>query len=150
MKKNGKNRLLQLLCGTHGAFDCISRRAAQEMQRNYSDTRTVLVLPYLDEAFIKRKKIDGYDEEPFFPPIEKTPLRFAISAANRYRVSCAEHVIAYVNRDFGGAFDALRYAVKQKKQIHLLCSEFSTPLLPTLGSLSGKSPRGVDDVASYI
>ena len=52
-----------------------------------------------------------------YPPIEKTPLKFAISKRNKWIVNEADLIIAYVSRNYGGAYSALKYAEKLKKKI---------------------------------
>ena len=56
-----------------------------------------------------------------YPPIEKTPPRFAISKRNEWMMANADLIIAYVNHTYGGAYKSLGIAVQRKKKIINIC-----------------------------
>lgn len=56
-----------------------------------------------------------------YPPIEKVPLKFAISKRNNWMVENSDLVIAYVNHSFGGAYKTLQAAKRKKKRIINIC-----------------------------
>lgn len=85
----------------------------------------VFVTPYITESYKDRIEYmrTQYDDV-VFPPIEKSPLRFAISRRNQWMVEQADIVIAYVIHSFGGAATTLRYAYKKHKNIVRLISDY--------------------------
>ena len=52
-----------------------------------------------------------------YPPLEKTPLKFAISKRNEWMIDQSDFVIAYVEHSFGGAYQSLKYAHRKGKRI---------------------------------
>ena len=52
-----------------------------------------------------------------FPDIESKPKKFAISYRNRVMVEQADFVIAYVDHNWGGAYETYRYAKRKGKVI---------------------------------
>ena len=56
-------------------------------------------------------------DETVYPEIEKKPLRFAIVYRNRWMVEMADYVVAYINRDWGGAYKTYEHAKRKKKPI---------------------------------
>lgn len=99
--------------GGYGDFDRISAAVVKELQAKYPHIRAVLVLAYLRE----RGDLEQYDET-IYPPLENVPPRYAIAHRNRWMADNADAVVAYVNRRFGGAAAALRYARRKNK---ILC-----------------------------
>ena len=63
--------------GGYGGFDACAASVVWELKRQYPAIRSTLVLPYLD------RKVDAtkYDTT-LYPPLEKVPRRFAISAGS--------------------------------------------------------------------
>ena len=110
-----KDREVEFWLGAHGAFDSISLYAARDFKKTHPSARLVLVTPYLDSR-ITREECTMYDGI-LYPPIETTPKRFAILARNRYVARSADMIFAYVSHSFGGAAQALKEAVRAKKQI---------------------------------
>ena len=115
----GENTLLFL--GGYGAFDDFARRCAREHQEKENPACTLIfVTPYLDNS--KKGGAALYDEI-LYPPLEQIPLRYAISHRNRYMAERADLVIAFVERRFGGAYQALATARRLKKRIVNLAEE---------------------------
>ena len=53
----------------------------------------------------------------FIPPLEKVPPKYAISERNKWMVSEADLIIAYVKYARGGAYSGLQYARRRGKRI---------------------------------
>ena len=66
----------------------------------------------------------GLYDDSIFPPIEKTPLKFAISKRNEWMIKNSDLIIAYVNHTYGGAYKSLSTAIRMKKKI-LNINEYS-------------------------
>lgn len=58
-----------------------------------------------------------FDSFDYPPEVESAPYKFAISARNRYMAKNTDFVIAYINRKYGGAYEAFQYTKRLKKRI---------------------------------
>ena len=63
----------------------------------------------------------GFCDTSIYPPIEQVPPRFAISKRNEWMMANADLIIAYVNHEYGGAYQSLRVAKRRKKKIINIC-----------------------------
>ena len=97
--------------GGYGSFDRTAASVVWDAKKSHPNIVSVLVLPYLDA----KMEVDSYDYTTY-PPIEKAPKRYAISARNRWMVSEADVVVAYVLYSWGGAAKTLDYALTKKKK----------------------------------
>lgn len=106
--------------GGYGIFDEHCASLCREIKKDLPSCEVVFVTPYITESAQERMKslvdMNLYDGT-IYPPIEKTPLRFAISKRNEWMISEADLVIAYVSHSFGGAYKSLKYAERKKKRI---------------------------------
>ena len=115
--------LLQKLCGGgaidfylggYGDFDGIACSVCAELRRDNSQIRLFFIAPYLND--VREKPYDG----TIYPEIERIPLKFAISARNKWMADRADFVIAYVEHAFGGAYQTLCHARRKRKKIYNL------------------------------
>ena len=101
--------------GGYGEFDEICALACQELKKEYNKIEVVYVSPYIGLCGQKAKC--GLYDATLYPPIENTPPKFAISRRNEWMMAHADLVIAYVIRNYGGAYRSLQAAKRRKKQI---------------------------------
>ena len=107
--------------GGMGQFDemCSSAVRSAKHRRPDLNISLVLVLPYMSN----RLNIDKgyyeslYDEIIILGELYNVHYKAVIKKRNRWMVDQADHVIAYVYREFGGAFDTVQYARKQGKSV---------------------------------
>lgn len=59
----------------------------------------------------------GLYDDSIYPPIEEMPLKFAISKRNEWMVRNCDLVIAYVNHNYGGAYESLKAAKRVGRAI---------------------------------
>ena len=52
-----------------------------------------------------------------YPEIEDKPKRYAILYRNKYMVEKADYVVAYVSRNWGGAYQTYKHAKRRGKLI---------------------------------
>ena len=107
-------------CGGYGDFDRLCASVCREVKSHYSQGEMVFISPYGTESFLKKAKelIDlGLYDSMIYPPIENCPPRYAILKRNEWIVDHSDLIISYVTHDFGGAYKALEYAKKKKKNI---------------------------------
>lgn len=98
--------------GACGTFDGIARACCRKYKERHPSARVIFVTPYLDEKYLKaRDHLVREFDETIYPPIEKTPRRFAIIKRNEWMVKQADYVIAFVRFGWGGAARMLRYAM---------------------------------------
>ena len=103
--------------GRNGEFDELAARVIKRMQREYEDNNfeMVLVLPY------KVKNIEyyaNYYESVVIPDcVYGVHPKSAINIRNRWMIDNTDLIIAYVEHNNGGAYDALKYAKINKKYI---------------------------------
>ena len=108
------DRELTFYTGGMGEFDSLCAAAVRRLRARHPEARVrlYLVLPYLT-AEVNRS--GAYYEAAFdgvFVPPELLGLHYksAILRRNRWMVDRAQVLLAYVTRDFGGAYATLRYA----------------------------------------
>ena len=109
----------ELFFGGYGMFDSLAYRCCRMLKESGHSLKLVFVTPYISESYLKNQveaKLLCFDEV-IFPPIEKVPNKFRISARNRYMVECADIVITLVNREYGGAYSAYLHAKKSGKKV---------------------------------
>jgi len=107
-------------CGGYGDFDEICRKVSFGFKKHFKNIEVVFVSPYY--TLQQQRKIENlmknniYDTV-IYPELENVPLKFAINYRNRWMIERADLIIAYVDREYGGAYNALRFAEKMKKKI---------------------------------
>ena len=91
------------------------------MKKKYPhlNIRLNLVLPYMTNQ-INRDK-DYYESrfDDIIIPMDLMGVHYkaAIKKRNRWMVDQADKILAYVYRDFGGAFDTIKYALRTGKPV---------------------------------
>ncbi len=108
------------LTGGMGEFDGLATRAVHAVKRRHPEKRITLalVLPYFSARLNAEPayRVD-YDEILLPAELEGVHYKAAIPFRNRLMVDRADLVIAYVYRDFGGAYETVRYAEKRGKPV---------------------------------
>lgn len=114
-----KGENVEFFLGGYGRFDSFAYACAKEYKNYAKGSKLIFVTPYITPEYHKsqleyRKMI--YDDI-VYPPIEKAPLRFAISYRNKYMVEQADCVIAYIKRQSGGAYTTYKHALRKNKKV---------------------------------
>ncbi len=107
-----KQGATEFLLGGYGIFDSTAAKVVMELQSIYPHIKSILVVPYINRSFDRFL----YDES-IYPPLEKTPLRFAISKRNEWMVNKCDVLVCYISHTYGGAYTTYLYAQKKKKTI---------------------------------
>ena len=109
------------LVGKDGDFDQIVSSAVKRAKRNYRDDNSALVwcLPYPTAALnLNMQSYRAYyDEINVYNPDENIHPKAAHQARNRDMVDRSDLVVFYVEHEYGGAWQTMKYAVNQKKEI---------------------------------
>lgn len=121
------NEPLIFLCGGYGEFDNLCAKTIKEMKKNFKNIKSIYVTPYIGTKCEKRlkdiKDSELYDEI-IYPPLEKTPYRFAINKRNEYMIDNSDFIIFYVQYTWGGAYATMCYAKRKNKNfINLYTAE---------------------------
>lgn len=86
----------RFLCDTYGNFDGVCYCVLKELKKEYDGINLVFVSPYLSIGkIVNQDYVNRYDET-VFPPIERTPLKFAIVKRNECMVDNSDVVVAHV------------------------------------------------------
>ena len=111
----------RFLVGGMGEFDGMCSSAVRRAKRKYpnKEIRLELVLPYLTHELNENKLYYETSFNDVVIPIELAGVHYksAITKRNRWMVEQSDWLIAFVYRDFGGAYTTLRYAEKKGLQI---------------------------------
>ena len=110
-----------LYFGGYGAFDALAHKCCRKLcaENKGKKMRFFYITPYLSDEHLRRCVTEGnmdYDEI-IYPSIEKVPLRFAISARNKWIVEKSDLVISFVSKSYGGAYSAVKYAMRKGVRI---------------------------------
>lgn len=117
----------RFLVGGMGDFDGMCSSAVRRAKKKYPDKHISLelVLPYLTQELNENKSYYEISYDDVVVPIELAGVHYksAITKRNRWMVEKSNWMIAFVYRDFGGAYTTLRYAEKKGLQIINLAKE---------------------------
>lgn len=107
--------------GGMGKFDDMCSSAVRSAKLQYPKLKIslLLILPYMSNRLNTGKAYyeDRYDD--IIIPIELVGVHYkaAITKRNRWMVDRAAYVITYVYREFGGAYETMKYAQRKEKNI---------------------------------
>ena len=104
-----------------GEFDKMCSSAVRTAKRRHPelDIKLIVVLPYMmakvntDKDFYENL----YDDIIIPTELSDAHYKSAITKRNRWIIDRSDCLIAYVYRDFGGAYMTLKYACQMKKEI---------------------------------
>lgn len=107
--------------GGMGEFDskCSSAVRAAKRRHPELDIELDLVVPYMsNELNTNKEYYEAYYDGVIIPmALEGVHYKSAITGRNRWMIDRSGLLIAYVYRDFGGAYTALKYARSLKKEV---------------------------------
>jgi uncharacterized phage-like protein YoqJ len=107
--------------GGMGDFDKRCESTVRRMKSKYPEQkiRLVLVLPYLTHEINRDKEYFEFCYDDIVVPMELMGVHYkaAIKKRNRWMVDRADKILAYIYRDFGGAFDTVKYAYRTGKLV---------------------------------
>ena len=115
---------VSFLIGRNGEFDEYAASVIKQLQKDFGKERfdITLVLPYTVADLEYYEKY--YDHIIVPESVYGVHPKAAITLKNRWMVEQSDLVIAYIERDKGGAYKAIKYAEKlNKKVINLYTSE---------------------------
>ncbi len=111
----------QFYSGFRGAFDVFCSNLVHELKARYPQIRNTMVLSYIpqnppDEPEYAFRVPKCFDDSVYLLS-KRVPHRFAIIETNKLLADTVDYVVAGVMIHGGGAYTAIEYAHKRKKQI---------------------------------
>lgn len=105
-----------------GEFDKIFSSTVRGLKRSFPDIKLVLVKPYfLKELNTNKEYYENTYDGIYIPEESATTFhKKAITVRNRWMVDNADFIISGVYKDYGGAYDEVRYAQRNKKMVFKL------------------------------
>jgi len=108
---------VEIYIGRNGEFDIYAATIVKRVKKAFGtpNNEFICVLPYpiKDMEYYE----DYYDSVMIPECVEKAHPKGAIAKRNKWMVEQADLFICYVEAEEGGAYNALKYAKKLKKQI---------------------------------
>lgn len=116
-----KDKSFVFYSGDMGEFDKMCSTAVRKAKRRHPelDIKLMVVLPYMMAKVNTDKELykSLYDEIIIPMELSEAHYKSAITKRNRWIVDRSDCLIAYVYRDFGGAYATLKYACRTEKEI---------------------------------
>ena len=115
-----RTKSITFYLGGYGDFDMICAHVCNELKKEYDGIEVIYVTPYIrlsEQAKIREMQKNGWCDSSIYPQLESVPLKFAIAERNKWMMENADLVIAYVNRNYGGAYQSLQIAKRKRKKI---------------------------------
>lgn len=114
---------VEMYIGRNGEFDIYTATIVKRVQKSMGkdNNELICVLPYPERDIQYYEKY--YDNVIIPECVEKVHPKAAIKKRNRWMVEQADVLVCYVEREEGGAYEALKYAKKLEKQIINIASE---------------------------
>ena len=102
--------------GNQGNFDFYVKTVLEDLKEKYTQIDYFVVLAYLP---VKKECIinDEYKNTIYPESIETVPPKFAISWRNKWMIERSDIVVTYVNKPYGGAYNAKELAKRKHKKI---------------------------------
>ncbi|MBR1532141.1 MAG: DUF1273 family protein [Eubacterium sp.] len=109
----------EFLCGDMGKFDRMFYGAVKIAKTKHRELKIICVMPYLTKKLQQYKDVyeSEYDEIVIPEQSAAAHYKSAITKRNQWMIDNSDIVIIYAAHDYGGAYAAKQYAVKQAKEI---------------------------------
>lgn len=123
-----KKEYVEFLIGRDGEFDLLASSVIKRAIRSYGygNTYFTLVLPYIKAEYRDNNKsyLDYYDDVEICAESAEAHYKSAIQIRNRNMVDRSNLVVFFIQRNSGGAYQTMQYALKQGKRIINLSNEY--------------------------
>ncbi len=116
-----EHEYVDFLVGRDGEFDQFASSAVLRVRKRYRDDNSslILVLPYARAEYLNNEDSfhDYYSDVEISYAASKAHPKAAIQIRNREMVDRADLIVCAIERECGGAWQTVQYAIKQKKTI---------------------------------
>ena len=122
-----QKRYVEFLIGRDGEFDLLAASAIRRAVKHYGygNTSLILVLPYMKAEYRDNEQsyLSYYDEVEICSESADAHYKSAIQVRNRCMVDRSDMVVCCIQRNSGGAYKTVQYAIKQGKCIVYLAKK---------------------------
>ena len=112
---------VEFIVGRNGDFDRCVSSAVLRVRKNVRDDNSALalVLPYATAEYLNNKEnfYDYYTDVEISYKASKAHPKAAIQIRNREMADRADLIICYVEKNGGGAWQTIQYAIKNGKTV---------------------------------
>ena len=123
----GEKEYVDFLVGRDGEFEQFASSAVLRVRKQYRDDNSslILVLPYARAEYLNNEDSfhDYYSDVEISYAASKAHPKAAIQIRNREMVDRADLVLCAIERQSGGAWQTVQYAMKQEKPVINLFDE---------------------------
>ena len=116
-----EHEYVDFLVGRDGEFDQFASSAVLRVRKQYRDDNSslILVLPYARAEYLNNEDSfhDYYSDVEISYAASKAHPKAAIQIRNREMVDRADLVLCCIEREKGGAWQTVQYAIKQDKTV---------------------------------
>lgn len=116
-----KNQYVDFLVGRDGDFDQLASSVVHRAKRDLGAERCGLtwVMPYQKAEYYKNAEAFDkyYDSVEVCAKSAKSHYKSAIQIRNKSMVDCSDFVVFFVEHNYGGAYQTMKYAKKHGKKI---------------------------------
>ena len=115
-----KKEYVEFYVGRNGEFDIMVASVIKRVQRDYgkANNSLILVVPY---PIANMDDMEKYYDEVIYPSeLYNVHYKSAITKRNEWLIDNSEMLVAYVVREFGGAYECLKKAQQKDKAITLI------------------------------
>ena len=121
---------MDFLVGRDGEFDQFASSAVLRVRKQYRDDNSslILVLPYARAEYLNNEESyhDYYSDVEISYAASVAHPKAAIQIRNREMVDRADLILCCIEREKGGAWQTVQYAIKQGKTVINLAEEMDT------------------------
>ena len=110
----------QFYSGGRGSFDKLCAEVVGELKKTYPQIKNTLVFSYLPSTK-EDFTFPAYYDDSVYLLTESVPPRYAILRTNKKLVEKADCLVVGIVCEWGGAWQAVKYAQRKKKQILNIC-----------------------------
>ena len=116
-----EHEYVDFLVGRDGEFDQFASSAVLRLRKRYRDDNSslILVLPYARAEYLNNEESyhNYYSEVEISYEASKAHPKAAIQIRNREMVDRADLILCCIEREQGGAWQTIQYAIKQGKTV---------------------------------
>lgn len=107
------------MSGDRGSFDTSFTYTVFRLKDKYPKIQLHLIEPYFTQKLEKNKLFYEFLYDSVIIPevAANADYKAAIPIRNRWMVDNSDIIVAYIRRDYGGAYNAVKYAEEKNKRI---------------------------------
>ena len=125
-----EHEYVDFLVGRDGEFDQFASSAVLRVRKQYRDDNSslILVLPYAKAEYLNNEDSfhDYYTDVEISYEASNAHPKAAIQIRNREMVDRADLILCCIEREKGGAWQTVQYAIKQGKTVINLAEQMDT------------------------